>query len=110
MDFFKSLAKLATVGGVAFLTVKGEMDTVPILGDMEPNSITVYILITIFKLSFWCTLSMIFLAVIDYAFHAIITDPNEQILNQEDQEILLQQPRHKETMVVILFQIKQYTM
>jgi flagellar biosynthetic protein FlhB len=68
MEFFKSLAKLATVGGVAFLTVKGEMDTVPILGEMEPNSITIYILITIFKLFFWCTLSMIFLAVIDYAF------------------------------------------
>lgn len=68
MELFKSVAKLATVGGVAFLTVKGEMDTIPILGDMEPNSITVYILITIFKLSFWCTLSMIFLAVIDYAF------------------------------------------
>jgi hypothetical protein len=42
----------------------------------------------------------------DGAFLMVVQEVVEQILNQEDQEILLQQPRHKETMVVILFQVQ----
>ena len=68
MELFKSLSKVVIVGGVAFLTVNSEMQTLPLLGEMEPNTITIYILITVFKLFFWCTLAMIIIAVLDYAF------------------------------------------
>jgi flagellar biosynthetic protein FlhB len=68
MEFVKSLLKLTIVGGVAFLTVKGEMKNFALLGDMELNSIFVYILKIFFKIFIRCSLAMIILVVIDYAF------------------------------------------
>lgn len=68
MEFIKSLLKLIIVGGVAFLTVKGEMNNFVLLGDMELNSIFVYILKIFFKIFIRCSLAMIILVVIDYAF------------------------------------------
>jgi len=68
MELFKSLLKLAIVGGIAYLTIRGEMKNIALLGDMELNSMIAYILLTIFKLFIRCALAMIFLVVIDYAF------------------------------------------
>lgn len=68
MELFKSLLKLAIVGGVGYLTIKGEMKNLFLLGDMELNSIIDYILVTTFKLFVRCTLAMIFIVAIDYAF------------------------------------------
>jgi flagellar biosynthetic protein FlhB len=68
MEFIKSLLKLSIVGGIAFLTVKGEMNNFVLLGDMELNSIFVYILKIFFKIFIRCSLAMIILVVIDYAF------------------------------------------
>jgi len=68
MELFKSLLKLAIVGAVAYLTVRGEMKNLLLLGGMELNSIIAYILLTIFKIFIRCTLAMIFLVIIDYAF------------------------------------------
>jgi len=68
MELFKSLLKLAIVGGVAYLTVRAEMKNVHLLGDMEFNAIIAYIFLTIFKIFIRCTLAMIFLVAIDYTF------------------------------------------
>lgn len=68
MELFKSLLKLIIVGGVAFLTVKGEMKHFSLLGGMELNLIFIYILKIFFKIFIRCTLAMIILVVIDYAF------------------------------------------
>ena len=68
MELFKSLLKLAIVGGVAYLTVRAEMKNVHLLGDMEFNAIIAYILFTIFKIFIRCTLAMILLVSIDYTF------------------------------------------
>ena len=68
MELFKSLLKLTIVGGVGYLTVRAEMKNIHLLGDMEFNSIIAYIFLTIFKIFIRCTLAMIFLVAIDYAF------------------------------------------
>jgi flagellar biosynthetic protein FlhB len=68
MEFFKSLLKLIIVGGVAFLTVKGEMKNFSLLGDMETNTIFIYILKIFFKIFIRCSMAMIVLVVIDYIF------------------------------------------
>jgi flagellar biosynthetic protein FlhB len=68
MEFIKSLLKLTIVGGVAFLTVKGEMKNFALLGDMELNLIFVYIFKIFFKIFIRCSLAMIILVIIDYAF------------------------------------------
>ncbi|MDH4206152.1 MAG: EscU/YscU/HrcU family type III secretion system export apparatus switch protein, partial [Desulfobacteraceae bacterium] len=48
--------------------VKGEMKNFALLGDMELNSIFVYILKIFFKIFIRCSLAMIILVIIDYAF------------------------------------------
>jgi flagellar biosynthesis protein FlhB len=68
MELFKTLLKLVTVGGVAYLMVKSEMKGVYGLWEMEINSIVAYTLIMIFKISIGCTLAMILLVIIDYSF------------------------------------------
>jgi flagellar biosynthetic protein FlhB len=68
MELFKSLLKLAIVGVIAYWTIKGEMKHVPVLGEMETSSILSCILLTVLKIFIRCTLAMIFLVVIDYAF------------------------------------------
>ena len=68
MEFSKSLLKLIIVSGVAFLTVKGEMKNFALLGDMELNLILVYIFKIFFKIFIRCSLAMIILVIIDYAF------------------------------------------
>jgi flagellar biosynthetic protein FlhB len=68
MEFFKSISKLAIVGTVGYFSVKGELDGLPALVDMELKSIMAYILITTLKISLMCALAMIVLVVADYAF------------------------------------------
>ena len=68
MELFKSLLKLAIIGGVAYLMVKAEMKNIHALGELEQNSIIAYILIAILKIFIGCTIAMIFVAIIDYAF------------------------------------------
>jgi len=68
MELAKSLFKLALVSTIAYLTIKSEMSQILLLGTMELNSIFIYMLTTFLKIAIRCTLAMIFLAVIDYAF------------------------------------------
>ena len=68
MELFKTLLKLVTVGGVAYLMVKSEMKGVYNLWEMDVNAIVAYTLIMIFKISIGCTLAMIILVIIDYSF------------------------------------------
>jgi flagellar biosynthetic protein FlhB len=68
MELFKSLLKLAIVGAVAYYSIKDEMTNVSMLGQMQLQSIWAYIFDTLFKIFMRCTLAMLFLVVIDYAF------------------------------------------
>jgi flagellar biosynthetic protein FlhB len=68
MELFKSLLKLIIVSAVAYYTIKGEMQNVSVLGQMELKAIVYYILIGFFKIFVRCTLAMIFIVIVDYAF------------------------------------------
>jgi flagellar biosynthetic protein FlhB len=68
MELLKSLLKLIIVGGIAYHVIEGEMKNVCLLGEMEPHSIYIYILNTFFKIFIKCTLAMILLVAVDYAF------------------------------------------
>lgn len=68
MELFKSLVKLGIIGGIAYITIKGETENTFMLGDMDVRSILTYTLSTIFEIFFKCTLAMVFLVIIDYAF------------------------------------------
>lgn len=68
MEVCKSFLKMAIVGAVSYYTIKAEMKNVPMLGDMGVNAIWVYILTVFLKIFLRCTLAMVFVVVIDYAF------------------------------------------
>ncbi len=68
MELFKSLMKLVIVGAVGYLTIKDELKEVSFLGWMDLGSIIEYISVTIFKIFVRCTLAMIIIVAIDYAF------------------------------------------
>jgi flagellar biosynthetic protein FlhB len=86
MELMKSLLKLAIVGGIAFLTIKGEMKYFVLLGDMEVNSIFLYILKIFFKIFIRCSLAMIILVIIDYAFQRWEFENRIKMTKQEVKE------------------------
>lgn len=83
MELFKSLLKMVVVGGIAYLTVKSEMNNIAHLGEMDLNSIFTYIFIIFFKIFIRCTLAMIFLVVIDYAFQKWDFEKRNKMTKQE---------------------------
>jgi len=86
MELFKSLLKLAIVGGIAYITIKGEMDAVCGLGDLELNSIIAYIFVIILKIFVRCTLAMLFIVAIDYAFQKWQFEKKMRMTKKEQKE------------------------
>lgn len=68
MELFKTILKLTIVGGVGYLTIKGEMKNAIHYGDMALTAILSHTLNVTFKIFIKCTLAMVVLVVIDYAF------------------------------------------
>lgn len=68
MEAIKCVAKLFIVGWIGYVTIKGEMDQIFLLGELAFEDIVSYIFFTTFKLFIRCTMAMIVIVVIDYAF------------------------------------------
>lgn len=83
MELLKSVFKLIIVGGVAFLTVKGEMKNFSLLGDMAVNSIFIYILRIFFKIFVRCAMAMIIIVIADYAFQKWDFENRNKMTKQE---------------------------
>ncbi|MEE8432908.1 MAG: flagellar biosynthesis protein FlhB [Candidatus Desulfatibia sp.] len=68
MELGKNFLKLAIIGAISYYTIKAEMKNVPMLGELGVKAIWVYILTVFLKIFLRCTLAMVFVVVIDYAF------------------------------------------
>jgi len=68
MEFVKSMTKLLIIGLVSYFAIKGEVDHIPALMDMELQAILAYILITTLKITIICALAMVVMVAADYAF------------------------------------------
>lgn len=86
MELFKSLAKLALVGVIAYVTVKGEMDRLPSLADREVQAILLYILKIAFKIFIRVSMAMIFLAILDFWFQKWQYEQQLKMTKQEVKE------------------------
>jgi len=86
MELFKSLAKLALVGVIAYVTIKGEMDRLPSLADMEVQGILLYILKIVFKIFIRVSMAMIFLAILDFWFQKWQYEEQLKMTKQEVKE------------------------
>ena len=67
-ELLKSILKLVIIGTVAYFSIKGEMERLTNLIDIELSEIISYMLYTIMKISIKCTLAMILLVVADFAY------------------------------------------
>ncbi len=86
MELFKSLTKLAIVGGIAYWTVKGEMHQLQNLGRIEVLGIVLYILKVILKIFLRVCIVMVVLAVIDYTFQKWHFEEKLKMTKQEVKE------------------------
>jgi flagellar biosynthetic protein FlhB len=86
MELFKSLAKLALVSVIAYVTVRGEMDRLPSLADREVQAILLYILKIAFKIFIRVSMAMIFLAILDFWFQKWQYEQQLKMTKQEVKE------------------------
>ena len=86
MELFKSITKLVMIGGVAFLTVKGEMEGIKELGQLEVSGIGLCILKLILKIFFRVCIAMVFLAALDFAFQKWQFEEKLKMTKQEVKE------------------------
>lgn len=68
MELLKCIVKLVIVGGVGYVTLRGEMDRLATLGYLPHEEIVAYIALTTLKLFVRCALAMIIIVAIDYGF------------------------------------------
>jgi len=68
VELVKSLIKITFVGGIAYLTIKSELKTIPTLMQMDIKDIISFIGITSFKICLYVAMALIILAVLDYAY------------------------------------------
>jgi len=85
-ELLKSLGKIAVVGWVAYLTLKGEMDKLPPLVDLSCGQISLYLGNTMVKVmvrGFWV---MLVLALLDYGYQRWEYERNLMMSKQELKE------------------------
>jgi len=88
MELFKSLLKLLIIGIVAYGSVEGEMGGLADLGDMEPASVALHSLSSLFTIVLKCGLAMMVLVALDYAFQRWEFEKRIRMTRQEIKEEL----------------------
>ena len=68
VELVKSLIKITFVGGIAYLTIKTELKTIPTLMQMDIKDIISFIGITSFKICMYVSMALIIMAILDYAY------------------------------------------
>ncbi|RJQ84838.1 MAG: flagellar biosynthesis protein FlhB [Desulfobacteraceae bacterium] len=68
VELVKSLFKLAIIGGISYRTLKGEMDAIPALVDLDVSGILAFLGRVALKMGFFTCLALIVLAGLDFAF------------------------------------------
>jgi len=68
VELVKSLIKITFVGGIAYLTIKAELKTIPTLMQMDIKDIISFIGTTSFKICMYVSMALIIMAVLDYTY------------------------------------------
>lgn len=88
MELLKSLLKLLLIGTVAYVSVRKEMEGLAGLGDLEPSSLALHGLSSIFTIFLKCGLAIMVLAALDYAFQRWEFEKRIRMTRQELKEEL----------------------
>ncbi|MBW2617259.1 MAG: flagellar biosynthesis protein FlhB [Deltaproteobacteria bacterium] len=84
VETIKAVCKIIIIAYVAYVTVRGELDTMTTLTALEPIQIMVFILKTAFKIFVRCCVLIFILAVLDYIYQKW---QHEKSLRMSKQEI-----------------------
>lgn len=68
VELVKSLIKITFVAGIAYLTIKSELKTIPTLMQMDIKDIISFIGIISFKICLYVAMALIIMAILDYAY------------------------------------------
>lgn len=85
-ELVKSLLKLAVIGITAYLCISKEMAGLSMLGDLEVGSIFLYMLETFYGIFLKCSIAVVFLAGLDYAFQRWEFEKKIRMTKQEVKE------------------------
>ena len=86
VEFVKSILKIAIVGMVAYLTVKGEARAILPLMDLNVNDILIYIGEVSFKILYTTCWVLVILAILDYAYQKWEHERSMKMSKQEIKE------------------------
>ena len=84
VELAKSVLKLMFIGTIAYLLVKGEMESFPLLVHQEVGQILIFIARVSLKISFFVCLAMIILSMLDFLYQRW---QHEQDLKMTKQEV-----------------------
>ena len=83
IELVKSILKISIVGGIAYLMLRGEMESIPALMQMEIIDIMSFIGRVSFKILFYTCLVLILLAALDYAYQKWQHEKDMKMTKQE---------------------------
>ncbi len=90
VELIKMVFKIIFIGCVAFLTLRGEVDTIPSLIQMGVGDILGFIGRVSLKLCFFTCLTLIFIAALDYAYQRYQHEKDLKMTKQEVKDELKQ--------------------
>ena len=90
VELIKSLLKISTVGFIAFIMVKKEISTIPLLIQMSVVDILAFIGKVSFKICFYTCVALIILSILDYLFQRWQHEKDLMMTKQEIKEELKQ--------------------
>ena len=83
MELIKSIIKLSIIGGVAYLVVKGEMESLPGLVGSGVGTILTFIGSSALKVCFYTCLALAVIALVDYAYQVWQHEKDMKMSKQE---------------------------
>jgi flagellar biosynthetic protein FlhB len=86
----KSVFKILFVGGIAFLMVKGELETIPSLAHMGVGEILSFVGRVSLRICFYTCLALVVLAAVDYTYQRWQYEKNLRMTKQEVKDELKQ--------------------
>lgn len=90
VELLKSLFKIVVVAGIAYLTMKGEIENIPSLINISVGEILSYLGEISFKICFFTCLALVFLAALDYAYQRWEYEKQLKMTKQEVRDELKQ--------------------
>ena len=83
VELVKSILKVVIIGGVSYAMLRGEMDRIPGLVDLDTSSILAFLGSAALKLGFYTCLVLVVLAVLDFVFQKWKLERDLRMTKQE---------------------------